>query len=68
MLTEAAQALAARVLREKPTASLAERLRYAFVVCLSRLPTSTEMDWLNKQYEETAAGSPDIPLKVAALA
>jgi len=45
VFVEAAQALAVRILGERP-ASFAERLKYAFRVCLARQPTPGEIDSL----------------------
>ncbi len=39
---EAAAALAARIVRERPDAPLAERVRHAFQLCLSREPSAAE--------------------------
>src|SRR5256885_14677354 len=50
VFVEAAQGLAARVLRESKTASLNGRLNYAFKVCLARSPRPTEIDRLTKYY------------------
>ena len=48
---EAAQGLATRVLRET-SASLNERIRYAFELCLARPPKPGEMERLVRFYEE----------------
>lgn len=39
---EAAAALAARLVRERPDATVAERVRHAFQLCLAREPNATE--------------------------
>jgi len=62
VFVEAAQGLAARVLRESKTASLNGRLNYAFKVCLARSPRPTEIDRLTKYYfqeKELLAGNED---------
>ena len=46
----AAVALADRVLSECPTASLSERLRFAFRLCLARSPSNAELDVLIKSF------------------
>ncbi len=48
---EAAQGLATRVLRET-SASLNERIRYAFELCLARTPKPDELERLVRFYEE----------------
>jgi hypothetical protein len=48
---EAAQGLATRVLRET-SASLNERIRYAFELCLARSPKPGELERLVRFYEE----------------
>ena len=50
VFVEAAGALAARVQREAG-ASAAERIRYAFQLCLAREPTAEELDRLLRNYE-----------------
>jgi hypothetical protein len=56
---EAALALARRVLTERPAASVDERIRHAFQLCLARLPTPAESgalrDLLVAQRTATAA-------------
>ncbi|MEO5803047.1 MAG: PSD1 and planctomycete cytochrome C domain-containing protein [Verrucomicrobiota bacterium] len=54
---EAAQALAKRVVEEKPNASLEEKMRHAFEICLSRPPTGGEMKTLTRLYEEQLQSS-----------
>ncbi|HUY35506.1 MAG TPA: PSD1 and planctomycete cytochrome C domain-containing protein [Pirellulales bacterium] len=51
---EAAQALAARVLREAP-GGVAERIDHAFQLCLARRPTSDETARLSAYYQEQLA-------------
>ena len=48
---EAAQGLAARVLREAP-ANLSSRIDYAFQLCLARIPTPDEKERLEKYYRQ----------------
>ena len=62
VFVEAAQALAARVLREAPSAADAERVRYAFRLCFAREPSAKEaarlgqlLDLQRRQF--TAAGA-----------
>jgi hypothetical protein len=50
VFVEAAQALAARVLREEP-GSFSEKLTFAFRTCLARRPTSTEIDSLATYFD-----------------
>ena len=47
---EAAQGLAARVLRESEVATLSGRLDYAFKVCLARPPRPAEIDRVTQYY------------------
>lgn len=49
---EAAQALAARVLREQPKADVDERIDYVFKLCLSREPTAVERKALRRLYHD----------------
>jgi hypothetical protein len=51
VFVEAAQVLAARILREQ-TGSLTDRLNYAFRLCLARAPRPKELDRLASYYEE----------------
>jgi hypothetical protein len=52
---EAAQALAARVLRETPhAAGPAERAAYAFRLTLTRTPTASEIERLASSYQKQA--------------
>jgi hypothetical protein len=48
---EAAQGLAARVLREKPEASLSDRIDWAVRLCLARSPTPAEEKRLARYYQ-----------------
>jgi hypothetical protein len=50
VFVEAAQALAARVLRESESTSLSARIDYAFRVCLARPPRPAEIDRLTQYY------------------
>ena len=54
---EAAQSLAKRVLKEKSTASVEEKLRHAFTLCTSRAPSERELKILTKLYEEQLRSS-----------
>jgi hypothetical protein len=49
---EASVALAKRVLKEKPDASLEEKIRHAFELCLSRAPRESELKTLLQLYKE----------------
>ena len=51
---EAAQSLAARVLREAP-AGLAQRIEHAYAICLSRPPTARESERLTALYTQYLA-------------
>jgi len=48
---ESAQALAVRTLTEAP-GGVAERLNYAFELCVGRQPEPVETDWLQTSFEE----------------
>jgi hypothetical protein len=63
---EAAQGLAARVLREKP-GTVADRIRYAFRLCLARDARPSEVDRLARYYREELAGLERDPRSVATL-
>lgn len=52
VFVEAAQALAVRVLRELPSASLEERIGHAFSICLQRSPADRERTALAAYYRE----------------
>lgn len=54
---EAAGALAQRVLREQNDASPADRLRYAFRLCLARPASESEVAVLNRLYVEQLAAA-----------
>jgi hypothetical protein len=54
---EAALALARRVLTEKPAASVADRVRHAFQLCLARPPTEREAQTLARLYNEQLVAS-----------
>ena len=54
---EAAKALARRVLTEKASASLEDKLRFAFQLCLTRTPTGSELKTLLRLYHEQLASS-----------
>jgi hypothetical protein len=50
VFVETAQGLAARILRESSGQTLANRLNYAFRVCLARQPRASEVDRLSRYY------------------
>jgi hypothetical protein len=52
---EAARALAARILIESSGSSFDDRLEYAYRLCLSRLPGSTERQGLRAYYDQRKA-------------
>jgi uncharacterized protein DUF1549/uncharacterized protein DUF1553/cytochrome c len=52
---EAAMALAKRVLTERPEATIEERIRHAFRVCLARLPGEAETGVLKRLYMDELA-------------
>jgi hypothetical protein len=54
---EAAAALAKRVLKEKPSASVEDRIRHGFVICTSRTPTPREVEILSRLYREQLEAS-----------
>jgi mono/diheme cytochrome c family protein len=54
---EAAMSLARRVLTEKPGASVAERVRHAFQICLARTPREREVEALSRLHAEQLAAS-----------
>ena len=58
---EAAAALAKRVVTEKPTADVAERIGHAFQICLARVPSQRESDVPCRLYglQRDAAGADD---------
>lgn len=55
---EAALALAARVLEDKPHSTADERLQHAFRLCVSRPPKETELQVLRKLYEQELTAAP----------
>ena len=55
---EAARALAARVVRESPEATVPARIRYAFQVCLARAPSAVESAALERLHAQQAAAHP----------
>ncbi|MCS6852598.1 MAG: PSD1 and planctomycete cytochrome C domain-containing protein [Gemmataceae bacterium] len=66
VFVECAQALGARLVREKATT--AERLRHAFRLCLAREPLPAEMDILSRLYDglrHSAAADPAAAAKLA---
>jgi hypothetical protein len=67
---EAAQALARRVLAERPGAATTERIRYGFALCLARTPRANEVAALeNLHAEQTAAhGSEQTAWQAVAMA
>ena len=52
VFVEAAQGLAARVLREYPKFSVEDRIAHMFELCLARTPSGTEREALAKYYGE----------------
>jgi hypothetical protein len=54
---EAAGALARRILTEKPTASVEEKIRHAFQLCTARLPDSNEANILFQLHQEQLRAS-----------
>ena len=52
VFVECAQALGKRILRERPEAGVAERIRYAFRLCLAREPTAGEVATLSSLLDE----------------
>jgi hypothetical protein len=63
---EAAQGLAARLVREKPGSS-AERIDFAFQVCLGRSADDRERNRLEKYYDEQLAIFRDTPQAVEVM-
>lgn len=57
----AAQALAARVIREKPKAPIDERLEYAMRLCAARTPNSHEANVLRQLYADQREASRSAP-------
>jgi hypothetical protein len=49
---EAALALARRVLRERPTTSVEERIRHAFQLCVTRPPGDAETAVLRRLFDD----------------
>jgi hypothetical protein len=49
---EAAEALASRVLKERPNADVEEQIAYIFRLCVSREPSQFERDALRRLYDE----------------
>ncbi len=58
---EAAQALAARILRDKPDASIEARVRYAFELSLNRSPNPRELETLLAYYRKQEFASEHLP-------
>ena len=54
---EVAHALARRILKEKPSATVAERIRHGFELCLARAPKEAELQTLIRLYEEQLRAS-----------
>jgi hypothetical protein len=52
VFVEAAQALAARVIRETPGGSAEARTRHMFEICLNRPPGPRESEWLANYYRQ----------------
>ncbi len=64
--TEAAQAMAARVLREQ--SKLSKRIELAFMLCLSRPPSKTERDRVGAYYNEMLKRLDTNPDEAASIA
>ncbi len=64
---EAAQALAARVLSERPNAGVEGRIRYMFRLCVSRPPNPSELLPLRKLYKEQLQAAHSDPKAVEEL-
>jgi hypothetical protein len=58
---EAAQALARRVLWEKPAANVEERIRHAFELCVARAPADSELKTLRRLFEAQLKASRQEP-------
>ena len=67
VFVEAAQALAARTLREAAP-QFSSRLQHAFQLALVRPPSPREQDWLTQYYEEQLRAVGKEPTTIAALA
>ena len=67
VFVEAAQALAARVLREAP-GGFSERLTFAFRTCLARSPSATEIDSLASYFDTQKKIFENDPKAAASLA
>jgi hypothetical protein len=52
---DAAKALARRVVAERPAATVEERIRHAFRLCLAREPAAVEVDALRGLFEQQRA-------------
>ena len=55
---EAARALAARIVRESPAATVPARIRYAFQLCLARAPSAVEAAALERLHAQQTAAHP----------
>ncbi len=66
VFTEAANAMAARVLREQ--SSVADQIDYAFVLCLSRPPTKSERNRVHDYYEDMMERFESDPANAARIA
>jgi hypothetical protein len=64
---EAAQALASRVLNERPKADVDERIDYIFRLCESRAPSARERTALRRLYDEQLREAKNTPNSAKAL-
>lgn len=67
VFVEAAGALAKRALQENPGASIQEKIRFAFVLCLSREPEDAEAQTLVSLYEDQLRSSRNDPVATKKL-
>ncbi len=58
---EAAVGLAKRLIKEKPTSAVNERIQHAFMICLGRKPTSNEGKILTSLYQEQLSAAQKDP-------
>jgi len=65
---ELAQALAARIVADRPEASVAERIEYAFRLCASRRPSADEINQLAEVYRRELAQFEKDPASARPLA
>ncbi len=67
VFVESAQALASRLLREKPSESISPRLEYLFQLCLSRPPSRREAEFATDYYRRQTEMFEKDPAAAAAL-